>query len=351
MGKTSSVIEINGNRYDAATGQIINAIEKVNRVKNQVIDGFTKASAIPAPALSQEPKINAHGLHKRTEKAQTLRRDGLRKPAGPPGSRLQHLSTTPRLATQLRAKQTPKHTKVSRFGVPTAKAQPAARPLQGEIINHSKPAAHHQQSATAAPLPSLVTSVSHQRLERLLDAALLQADAHKQALKYQAARHFWQKPRFFGRHRLLGLAIVVIAAAAVVTVLAWRQVPALSVRLAAHRAHVAASLPAYQPAGYHLISPVATQGDAVTLKYQSAEDKTVNFAITQQRSDLTSAALAHTMIPDGMPVQTSQIQGNTVYIYGADNNAAWVNNGILYTITDHANLPSNEVLKIVESIN
>jgi hypothetical protein len=45
------------------------------------------------------------------------------------------------------------------------------------------------------------------------------------------------------------------------------------------------------------------------------------------------------------------VAGNTVYIYGARNDAAWVNNGVLYTIKDYAGLTSDQIIKIVQGLN
>jgi hypothetical protein len=49
-------------------------------------------------------------------------------------------------------------------------------------------------------------------------------------------------------------------------------------------------------------------------------------------------------------VQTSVVNGTTVYIYGQTNDAAWVNNGVQYTVQDKASLNSDQLLKIANSL-
>ncbi len=125
----------------------------------------------------------------------------------------------------------------------------------------------------------------------------------------------------------------------------------MSVKLAAFRAHISASVPAYKPSGYALTSPATAKDGAVLLKYTSATDNSQGFDIAQKSSNMTSVSLAQTIVPAGAQVQTSQVGGNTVYIYGQNNDAAWVNNGVLYTISDHAKLSSDEIIKIVQGLN
>jgi hypothetical protein len=53
---------------------------------------------------------------------------------------------------------------------------------------------------------------------------------------------------------------------------------------------------------------------------------------------MSSKSLEDKVVPDNVQVQTSVVNGTTVYIYGENNDAAWVNNGMQYTIKDAASL-------------
>ncbi len=294
----------------------------------------------------------ARSLHKRTQKASTLMRGALTKPSGDISPKINRLNPGHNPQREYRAKVTPVHGKVDHFGAPAPKKLPhvsvSPKVITGEVINRSG----GQNSATSAvALPSMIASVSHQKLERMLDEALTRADAHKQALRYQAARHFWQKPGFLGKRAGLKLVAGALSLLLIAGVIAWQKFPQLSVKMAAARAHITASVPSYKPAGFALAAPATAQNGAVLLKYAAGDGSAQSYDIAQKQSNMANASLAQTVVPRGAQVQTSQVAGNTVYIYGRNNDAAWVNNGVLYTLKDHAGLNSDEIIKIVQGIN
>lgn len=339
--RNSSVID--GRRYDASTGQIIEALRSANTKTAKVIDGFVSRPAKTPAERIQMKSVHVHG---QLQKGRTLRRDGLKKPTGSHNG-ISKPSSHTKLDTQLRARAARMHHRVSRFGNPvrsTAAAQPTA--VSGEYVK--RPEAKAQ--AVPEPMPSMVTSVSHQKLERLLDEALARADAHKQALKYHAARHFWQKRWFNGPGRWLALGGVLVMVLVALFV-AWQKVPVLSMKVAGLKAHVSATVPAYKPDGFTMASPAHAEDNAVKVTYKSSAQPDQNYEVTQSTSSLTSTSISQSVVPKGTSVQTSQVAGNTIYIYGPNNDAAWVNNGVLYKIKDNAGLSSDQVLKIAGGIN
>jgi hypothetical protein len=195
----------------------------------------------------------------------------------------------------------------------------------------------------------MVASASHQKLERLLDHALTNADSHKQAMRYQAARHFWQRRWLAGNRRWLVLLAVLVLIIGGLFV-AWQKVPILSVKAAGMKAHLSPSVPAYTPDGYKMAGPAKAVSGTVSIKYVSS-DSAGSYEIIQAQSNLTSNSVGQNVVPKGAAVQTSQVNGNTVYIYGKENDAAWVNDGVLYTIKDHASLSSDELIKMVQGLN
>jgi hypothetical protein len=311
----------------------------------KAIDGFVKQPSRLAAGTARSERF-----HRRTQRAQTLMRGGLSRPASIISQQLKRPASGPKLTTQLRAKSTPKHDRVEHFGRPRpsnpAAALPQSRtPLKGEVIS-SRPA--HAPHPTQ-PLPSMVTSASHQKLERLLDEALTRADSHKQAMHYHAARHFWQPGRL-GRRRWLIFGGLVITLA-ILLFAAWQKMPQFSMKLAGIRAHVSPAVPAYKPDGFSVAGPARAESGAVTIKYKSTLDPTQSYAITEAQSNLTSTLVSQNIVPKGTPVQTSQVDGNTVYIYGDSNDAAWVNNSVLYKIKDNAKLTSDQLINIVKGLN
>lgn len=344
-------------------GQIINVSKPTHKAKKPVIDGFVKAPprskaskpplAKPAPQTHPKQDINtpAYGLHRRADKAHTLMRSALKKPSGGISARIERLSPGLSIQRELRAKSISKHDGVDHFGNPIKPSQ-AKQTVHGQVVRRPhRPASQPTSVPTAAvALPSMVTSASHQKLERLLDEALTQADAHKQALKYNAARHFWQKPGFLGKRAGLKLALVILLILGIGIYAAYREVPLVSVKVAGIKIHVDANVPAYVPDGYKLSKPAYLQGGAVVLSYNSSGNNR-GFDLAQQKSNLSSTSLAQTVVAPGAPVQTSDVSGNTVYIYGANNDASWVNNRVLYTIKNHSKLTSDQIIKVVQSLD
>jgi len=275
-------------------------------------------------------------------------RGGLKKPEGRIHD-LAHGSALPRISTQLRAKTVRRHSRVEHFGNPhKSGGGQIAQAVSGEII--SRGAAVSAGNAVAAPLPSMIASASHQKLERLLDEALTKADAHKQALRYHAARHFWQRRWFNGPVRWAvggAVALVIIGT----FLYSWRSIPQLSMKIAGIRAHVTPVVPTYKPDGYKVAGPAKAISGAVVVQYKSAANQSKTYDITEQPSAFTSSMVSQNVVPKGSPVQTSQVEGNTVYIYGNSNDAAWVNNGVLYTIKNRSSLGSDQLIQIVSGLN
>jgi len=280
-------------------------------------------------------------------------RGALKKPGIQVGAHIQRLTPGYNPSREILAKNISKHGRVQRFGNPVSDNKPASlnAAVKAEVTPR-RSSAPAETAPTSVALPSMITSASHQKLERMLDVALTRADAHKQALRYHAARHFWQRPGFLGRRTGLKLSVILIIVLAAIGFISWQKFPQLSVKLAGSRAHISASVPSYKPDGYSLAAPAQAINGQVLIKYKAAAGAAgEGYAISQAPSEMTSTSLANTLAPAGTQMQTSQVGGNTVYIYGSKNDAAWVNNGILYKLDDHANLSSDQIIDIVKGLN
>lgn len=357
MGIRNSVVTVNSNRYDTSTGQIINAFKGANKKSSQVIDGFVSrplksaGQSIKQSAGTKRRQIKSTQVHKRTEKTHTLMRKGLKRPSEVQHSHFHHNSAKPKISTQIRAKMVPKHGKVEHFGIPgRGPANSISKPVSGELVYRSNISSKAAPPANTAPLPSMIASASHKRLERLLDEALTKADSHKHAMRYHAARHFWQKPWFAGPKRWI-FTVTVLAAIASMLFVAWHKFPTLSMKAASIRANVNAAIPSYKPDGFSLAGPAAASSGVVSITYKSNSEPSKSYKISEAASSMNSNMVAQNVVPKGEPVQTSQVAGNTVYIYGSSNDAAWVNNGVLYTIKNQANLSSDQLINIVQGLN
>ncbi len=366
MSKTSSIIEINGHRYDATTGQMLGMVRhSATQIKNNasgVIDGVvrqpatnvTRSSIHHASSASKRIKQTAQTIHKKTERSRTLMRSGVKKPqskkptavatkAVPASSYHRHLTPNQSVAHPTQTAAVAINNQVVRFGHVGLKPKANSKQVHhGEIVRRPKPTAGKTSSANlgAKPMPSMVASASHLELERMLDHALTTADAHKQTHAYKA-------------RKTLGWPLIIAGffiLAAIVFILLIKNVPAIAMKVVATRAHINASVPAYAPQGYSYSSPIQYDNKAVTLRYEASSDSAKSYAISQEKSDWDSITLASNALAGKSQVQTSQINGTTVYIYGAGNDATWVNHGIRYTLNDNANLESDQILKIASSL-
>ena len=368
MGKTAGVIEINGIRYDTGTGRAISKVKNFAKVKlassSQVIDGFVKAKkpgpkpriAVEAkakPAAKAKPRAThtvrsgAKSIHHKNERSRTLVRSVVVKPS------LRLKAATKQFAQpiaseavsradalkEFRAKQIKKHALVTRFKTPKSSAA-SDSPRIGEIVTRQP----NQTAATEAVMPSLTLgNTSHQQLERLLDVALHTASSHKQAVGKKRGR-FTHLPRW------AKIAIIALIALVAALVIIWRNVPAVAVKVAGLQAGTTTSAPAYTPAGFSYSGASLSGDNSFRLSYRSSSSQAQNYTITEAKSSWDSASLAANAIGANVQVQTSEIDGNTIYIYGASDNATWVNNGTWYTIINNAHLSSDQLLHIAGSM-
>ena len=383
MVKNSSVIEINGNRYDAVTGQLIGVVKRLTDplrgpTAGLVIDGFTRKSPTIVrpdkqskktmkistskdypkhPPLKVRLKQSAQNIHLKTQRPKTLMRSGVVKPPRTSSSdtipKPQVRSATVSPARVTRIQGIAKNQKVRRFkqSLSVAAKKPAKQVASvGEIISAPSTAlvSASRTIAVAPAMPSMITSVSHHQLERMLDEALTKADSHKQALKEQLnGKRRWQGFKFVPRWLIITAIVLALLAGGF---LVWRNVPQVSMRIAAARSHIDASMPNYTPSGFSFAGPINTVSGAVTMHFKANTNNAKTFAITQEKSGLDSSSLAANITPKDFQVQTSEVNGSTVYIYGSGNDAVWVNNGVLYTIKDKADLDSNQILKIAQGL-
>lgn len=353
-----------------------------------VLDGIVmRRRSQPKPKLKQ-----AQDVHQQFRRSFTLMRQSVsmpkrtpmvrsdikRKASLVPASSLLKHARKPDPTKLARAKMVGQHSKISRFGQSLAPlprnivspVMPTMNRLSAKvgITNRSSANARAQfdrvvsQSSSSAmvmarPMTSLVANTSHQRLEAMLDKALEQADAHKQMLNNHLRKSYWgnlSKPRSV---ILVGVILTLLIS---VLSYAYLRVPAVSVRLASIRSGVDGQIPSYIPPGFSLASTSYKQGD-ITLQFHKGVN---NFTLDQQSSGINSESLRANFDASKTKLyQSSSYNGITIYTYGNSSKlaspstseanasgATWVNRGIQYTITNNANLPSDQLVKIAQGL-
>jgi hypothetical protein len=358
VNKTNSIVEVNGNRYDAVTGKLIRAGQNIkhstHQTKRKMVDGFTLAAHNRKESLSKShtdrPKTQAQGLHRPPQKPKTLIRKGLKKPHSSEGvasSNAHNLASKINPLKQLRSQSISKHSGVNRFGHFSSPKN--AKPTQPRVEIIRKTHSPSKNSKLQDLPPSLVTSVSHRKLELMLDDALLKANAHKQMMNVSTRRRglpgkVGSLPRWLS-FSLVGLVLLITA-----SFLIYRNLPAVAVYLAASKAQVNASMPTYTPPGFDYTGPLSYKKGAVTMNFKDKINPAQHFSLTQETSGWSSSTIEASGLPKDVNVQSSQVSGTTVYIYGDNNDAMWVNESVLYKLKNKAELPREQVLRIVQGL-
>lgn len=120
MGTKQNVIEINGKKYNAVTGKILQSGAKPN-VKS--VDGFTKRAPMNNSTRKTAPARSTAAHNKKSaQKSQTLMRAAVKKPVASKKTKPTRVAgiSKPTMKTNHTrrkvASATPKHANVSRYG-------------------------------------------------------------------------------------------------------------------------------------------------------------------------------------------------------------------------------------------
>ncbi len=383
MSNDSKVIPIGGlagtDNKDLNGGTNLNS--STPTPDRKTVDGFIRRPGGKAlSALAKPGRQAASAVHHKLQRSQALMRNAVNYPASKTAqfssatinkvSNITKKAPRPIAASETksraplvdfgrleRARATQKHSRVLRFGRAAAVEQSAknAQPSPVKNIRTAvvKPVMAARRLAgpgtlTAKPLPSLVTSASHHRLERMLDWALANADAHKQELNEATRSHrrIWSR---LGLPKWLSIGLVSLVAVLLIGFIAYEKSMAVGMQVARLRSGVAGTVPAYSPAGFKVVSPPAYSKDVINLNFKST-DSARHFSITERPSSWDSQSLLENYVKStGEQYQVSQTSGKTVFTYGTTN-ATWVDNHIWYDIQNSAELNADEVTKIANSL-
>lgn len=362
-----TIIEINGRKYDALTGRIVADADVPKTDTNQpivtkatsgVIDGFQR------PKQKLESSVSSTlQSRKKQQRSQTLARHIVKKPA--PGikpakavsavstpkrelsvgeMRRKILSKTP-AERQVRAETTKQSHAVTRF----ASTNHAPKPVVTQPI-----AVAREKVAEAAPMPSAPpitahTNATHPTTKQSFTHPLAGANAHlaippkKRRLHQKVADALSVSPRV----------VAITAACLSIIVLsgffAYQRIPNVSMRIAASQAGFKGTIPSTTPAGYAFNGPITYEKNVIVVSYKSNSDDR-NFKIVQKPSTWSNEALlANYVSKSNMRYQTYNDKGLTVYVMDS-NNAAWIDNGIWYTLVGSSSLSTEQVLAMAASM-
>lgn len=394
MASANTVIEINGRKYDARTGKLLGyststpkaASPTPRRITPQtstpVIDGLsrrrppiqvniatqkaTTTQSLPTPKKRSAPTSAAQSLDIRPgrpkiQRAKTLLRTVVKKPqkhspqihttSMNAHSKVEHSATGRGMLTKRipegrisRASQTIKSATIHKF----APQGTSKKPVLSNTLTIASPPRETPQAPEAAPVITKPVLGDHAK-KQVFDHPIAMATHHsapkvkKQPIYVRAAKKVRINPR------IVTAAAITCSFVLLVGFLAYQNVPAVAMRVAASRAGFGARLPGNPPAGFAIKGPIQADKGMVVVTFQSNTDNR-SFAISQKPTDWTSESLlTNHVLSSKTRYQTYRDRGLTVFIYN-NGNATWVNKGIWYSINGQGSLSSDQVLAIAGSI-
>lgn len=338
--KNNNIIEINGKRYDANTGSLLDAPaaseSNPKPTKPHSIDGVHRPARTVARSAAHHP-----------ESSKTLMRHAVKKPKAT--NKSNKAVTAKRTTAEIvisksvkqldpkrlqHAKQVHQSKLISRFGatVPTNPQMNTYDQLAVSKVNHARKnaaASHHQ--------PHHKT----QTTAELLEKALQNATSHEQpAIK---------NPKLNRAKRGVGIGAAIVLAVTTLGLVTAQNLPNARLQMASAKAGFDASLPTYKPAGYSLGKLNYSEG-VVATQFKSNSNDDRGYTITQKKTSWDSAALRDVFVKTtDANYEVIESAGRTIYIYGK-HNATWVNSGVWYQIQSNGSLSNRQLVDLASSL-
>ncbi len=353
MGKQihQSVIELNGQRFNARTGTMINGVSMPATpiVRPTMTDVADRPRNPRATTASKQ-------IHKATQPGKTLMRHAVKRPSTITDHRTIAMDVVPQKPGQVtlekfhsvnperghRAESVRQNTRVSRFG----------GELRGAVTLPSKQPMITTQ--LSMPVQHLTTPLSQHRTgsataAKILEKGLRSATSHEAVMPKKAKLHhrFGKKLGLSARSATLvtsSMAVLVIGG-----IFAYQNIPNIAVHYASTKAGISASLPTYQPSGFTVNNHVTYSPGEISVAYKANADNRA-YVVTQKTTNWNSDALKeHLMGISGSIPQIYPDSGRTIYLHDS-HEADWVNNGVWYSITGNSDLNTDQLIKIATSL-
>lgn len=347
MARPNNIIEINGKKYDARSGLPLSGQAKVSQIKpspkQQSVDGIRPVTSQKSHQEPQQPKTNKQPLATRhaapkakttPRKSQTLHRRSVKHPnvSGETPDKAHEEQTTnkntekPSVFAKTDTKRAERAQSISRSAAierfHTAKM--TTHSVSNEVKPPTKPKKHNADQTSAV--------VSH----NIHTSAQRAVQSHKKSQT--------KPPRKFMRYATTAAVVLLLGG-----YVAYLNVPGISMKLAAHRAGFAATMPA-TPSGYRLNGAIAHSPGQVVVNFKSNTD-TRRFSLRQQPTSWDSLALLENYVTkQSSDHMTYQDRGRTIYVYNGSD-AAWVNDNKMFVLDGkHAQLDIAQLLDVAASM-
>jgi hypothetical protein len=336
-------ITINGRLYDAVTGLPVTApaTPEVKPGAKPTPKVASASKAAPKPAAkpaTPRPQTASSNVHGNVQKSQTLMRRATKKPAAP--------------HKVVRRSQPGRHMDIARSGSvakfaphPVVKQAPTAT-AQAPLLTPDKPAQTHPTAKRALAKAQAKKQTAARANQPVTAKQVKEAEISKAISKPKQA--VTKEPLNKWVKRLILIGSIVLALGVILFAI-YKFIPSVSVSIAAAQAGIEAHYPEYTPDGYSLSQPVTFSDGEVNLEFHSNSNDSA-YAINQRRSSWDSSAVLDNVVREavGENYTTTRERGLTIYTYEAG--AAWVNGGILYTISGDAPLSGDQVRRLATSL-
>lgn len=317
-----STIAINGTEYDSVTGL--------------PLDKPSETALRSATSDTHDQPTTVHGhsskLHARHSRSETLNRSVVLKTKH---KVIQHKKSVSN------AYSIDQHEHVYRFA-----PHPAGILKQRKVMDVTAPA---KTPPIVAKAHDSLEVKSEQHAPRPQSSVEKKNEALRQAIERTEVPSYTKQRTIRPHQKIVAFMSASLAVVIMAMYFAYLNMPALSVRVAAAQAGINAGFPEYRPTGYSLNGPVTFSSGKVAINFKANGGPQV-FSITQSKSAWNSdAVLDNVVVPraGGNYIPYTE-RGLTIYTF--DNNAAWVNGGILYTLEGDAPLSSEQIRRIATSL-
>lgn len=327
MGRSAS----NG----AKASQTANTRPTENRIDSNLLD-------LSKPRTKSKGVSSAQSIH------------GVRKPTHhqPPARtrpRKSKLHVNRSQTRHLRSQQVQKHHKISRFA-PSLHTSDITPP---QHRSHPKSQGSRQRMSPDRVYeinPQILTSTPPRQ-----DQPKAQPTQRTETVK----THKTRRKTFTNFRNMFGLATkrprfaTVTATLLIVFILGgyitYLNVPSIAVRVAAARAGVDAQLPNYKPPGYEISRSITYSRGQLSIDFNSDANND-HLTLTQRESDWDPQTLLENyVLTKSRNYIAFNQNGLAVYIYNG-NHAAWINNGVFYSIEGNTQLNQEHILKMASSL-
>lgn len=241
-----------------------------------------------------------------------------------------------------RANQVAMSPRVSRFThqvmiTVTQDAEQAVQTIDKAIVIPETPTVMYQPDVRRASTPSS---------SDIFEQALLRATGHEQPVPDIKTKKGRRAARSL-RRRMVSFTAGAVVVLALVGAFGYHQSDTNRFRAAANQAGFAATMPGYQPDGFAL-ADIKVSGGYLNVRYQNA---TSTYAVAEKPTSWDESMLINQITSSPATKTYAKVEkaGRTVYIYGR-NQAAWVQDGILYQVLGNGALGTNDIVEIAASM-